>query len=63
MAPHEPDDAQLFHEAEESVLLEHRDNVSDNELVPRMLSAPDCCGEILVELSEFVSRRNTSGAR
>lgn len=62
MAPHEPDDAQLFHEAEEGRFLEHRDNVSDGEIVARMLSAPDCCGELLVELGEFVSRRNTSGA-
>lgn len=62
MAPQEPDDAHLFYEAEEAVSLEQRDKVSDKELVARMLSAPECCGELLVELSEFVSRRNTSGA-
>ncbi|WP_310564233.1 hypothetical protein [Hydrogenophaga sp.] len=44
-------------EAEERAFLEQRDQVSDEELTARMLAAPDCGGELLIELSEFVARR------
>lgn len=50
-------------DAEERAYLELRDQVTDEELIARMNGAPDCGGSILVELSEFVTRRNISGAR
>lgn len=63
MAPLEHENSKPFDESEESSFLEQRDAVSDEELVARMLSAPDCGGGLWFELSEFVTRRNTSGVR
>lgn len=50
-------------DAQELAYLEQRDQVRDEELSARMLSAPDCGGGVLVELSEFVTRRGTTGTR
>lgn len=49
-------------DAEERAFLEQRDQVSDEELVARMLAAPDSGGGLLLELSEFVARRRIPGA-
>lgn len=57
MASLAPNNAEPFDESEERAYLEQRDQVSDDELVARMLAAPDCGGELLIELSEFVARR------
>lgn len=57
-----PLDNELSDEAEERAFLEQRDQVSDDELVARVLSAPDCGGQLLVELSEFLARRRIPGA-
>lgn len=48
-------------DAEELAYLEQRDQVCDEELTARMLAASDCGGRLLVELSEFVARRNPRG--
>lgn len=58
----QPNDAELFDESEELAYLVQRDKVTDEELTARMLSAPDCGGSLLVELSEFVARRDSRGA-
>jgi hypothetical protein len=42
---------------EERAYMEARDQVSDEELIARMNAAPDMGGALLVELSDFVSRR------
>ena len=47
---------------EERAFLEARDQVSDAELIARMNAAPNMGGAILVELSNFVSRRVTAPA-
>lgn len=39
---------------DEQARMEARDNVSNEELIARMQAAPDMCGSLLVELSEFV---------
>lgn len=52
-----PRNSELSDEADELAFLEQRDQVSDEELVARMLAAPDCGGGLLIELSEFVARR------
>ena len=46
---------------EERAYMEARNQVSDEELIARMNSAPDMGGALLVELSNFVSRRVPSG--
>lgn len=58
----EPPVALSSDEAEEHAYLERRDLVSDEELVARMNAALPCGGSLLVELSDFVTRRNTRGA-
>ena len=49
-------------ELEERAYMEARNQVSDEELIARMNAAPDMGGAILVELSNFVSRRVPSDA-
>lgn len=58
-----PNNAEPFDESEERAFLELRDLVSDDELVARMLAASDCGGKLLIELSELVARRSTTGTR
>lgn len=58
----EPPVALSSDEAEERAHLERRDQVSDEKVVARMNSAPDCGGGLLVELSEFVARRRDKDA-
>lgn len=62
MASRAPNYAELFDESEELAYLVQRDQVSDEDLTARMLSAPDCGGSLLVELSEFVARRRDKDA-
>ena len=47
---------------EERAYMEARNQVSDEELIARMNAAPDMGGALLVELSNFVSRRIPSDA-
>lgn len=58
-----PTNTEPFDESEELAYLVQRDQVSDEELTARVLSAPDCGGGLLVELSELVDRRSTHGPR
>lgn len=49
-------DNEVFEQAE-MAFLAAREQVSDDELIARMNSAPDLGGASLVELSNFVSRQ------
>lgn len=58
-----PSTPQKNFDDEERAFLKARNQVSDEELVARMNAAPNLGGELLVTLSQFVSRRSASATK